>query len=310
MKTDSFVITTRESPLALQQARWVKDRLCAFYPQLQIELLGVTTRGDKLLALSLAQVGGKGLFVKELEEALLAGRAQLAVHSMKDMPMDIPVGLAVPVICEREDVRDVLVSRHFSSLEELPVGARVGTASVRRQSQLRALRPDLRLENLRGNVNTRLRRLDAGDFDALVLAAAGLKRLGLAERISGFLSVEQMLPAVGQGALALECREDDALTRQRLLPLNHATTFACVTAERAMCKKLGGGCQVPIASYAELRGGVLDLRGLVGAVDGTIIIQSRRQAPVAAAVALGQAVAEDLLQQGAAKILAPFYANF
>jgi len=307
VKNQQFIITTRESPLALRQTEWVKNKLSELHPELSIELLGVTTRADKLLSISLSEVGGKGLFVKELEEALLAGRAQLAVHSMKDMPMDFPPGLGVPVICEREEVRDVLVSNQYSSLEDLPPGARVGTSSLRRQSQLRALRPDLTLESLRGNVNTRLARLDQGDFDALILAAAGLKRLGLEQRITSFISIDQILPAVGQGALALECREGDVLTETVIAPLNHAATFACVSAERALCKQLGGGCQVPVAAYAELLNGRLDLRGLVGSVDGKTILQARRQAAVVEAENLGAQVAGDLLEQGADKILREFY---
>lgn len=307
MKKQQFIITTRESPLALRQTEWVQNKLALLHPELTIELLGVTTRADKLLSISLSEVGGKGLFVKELEEALLAGRAQLAVHSMKDMPMDFPQGLAVPVVCEREEVRDVLVSNHYASIETLPLGARVGTSSLRRQSQLSALRPDLVIESLRGNVNTRLARLDRGDFDAIILAAAGLKRLGLDQRITSFISVDQILPAVGQGALALECREGDALTLAQIAPLNHAPTFACVTAERALCRQLGGGCQLPVAAYAELVDNRLNLRGLVGSLDGKTILQARGQGAVSEANTLGERVAKDLLQQGADKILREFH---
>lgn len=307
MKKQPFIITTRESPLALRQTEWVQNQLAGLHPDLQIELLGVTTRADKLLSIALSEVGGKGLFVKELEEALLAGRAQLAVHSMKDLPMDFPPGLSVPVVCQREEARDVLVSKHYSSLEALPSGARIGTSSLRRQSQLRALRPDLQLENLRGNVNTRLARLDKGDFDALILAAAGLKRLGLENRITTFLSIDQILPAVGQGALALECREEDHFTLEKITALNHAPTQACVTAERALCKRLGGGCQLPVAAYAEFAKDQLDLRGLVGSLDGKTLVRARRQAPVAEAERLGEQVAQDLLQQGAAQILRAFH---
>lgn len=306
MNNNTLIIATRESPLAMQQALWVKNKLSKIHPALKIELLGLTTRADQLLAIPLVQVGGKGLFVKELEEALLDGRAQVAVHSMKDMPMDLPAGLGVPVVGEREDVRDVLISKHYASVEDLPQGARVGTSSLRRQSQLRAWRTDLQLENMRGNVNTRLARLDQAEFDALILAAAGLKRLGLEQRITAFLPVEHMLPAVGQGALALECREDDLLTQKRLAPLNHAPTFACVTAERALCKYLGGGCQVPVAAYAELKGELIDLRGLVGSVDGQKILSARHQADIKAAQSLGERVAKDLLAQGAGEILREF----
>jgi hydroxymethylbilane synthase len=307
MKKQPFIITTRESPLALRQTEWVQNRLAALHPDLNIEMLGLTTRADQLLSISLSEVGGKGLFVKELEEALLAGRAQLAVHSMKDLPMEFPPGLIVPVVCEREEVRDVLVSNRYSSLEALPPGARVGTSSLRRQSQLRALRPDLHLENLRGNVNTRLARLDKGDFDALILAAAGLKRLGLANRITAIIPIDQILPAVGQGALALECREDDVFTLTQIQALNHAATQACVSAERAMCKQLGGGCQLPVAAYAELSNQQLDLRGLVGSIDGKKLLTARRQAPVEQAQQLGEQVAQELLQQGADQILREFH---
>jgi hydroxymethylbilane synthase len=212
------------------------------------------------------------------------------------------------VICKREDVRDVFVSKEFSSITTLPRGARVGTSSLRRQSQLRAQRPDLEIETLRGNVNTRLGRLDAGDFDAIILAAAGLKRLGLTDRITAYLSPEEMLPAVGQGALALECRADDRKVQEQLTPLHDPATFSCVTAERALCKQLGGSCQVPVAAYAELKEGVLDLRGLVGSVDGTQLLRARRQGPASEAVALGRAVAEDLIAQGASGILKEFKA--
>jgi hydroxymethylbilane synthase len=307
VKKQQLIITTRESPLALRQTEWVKTKLTELHPELQVELLGVTTRADKLLTISLSEVGGKGLFVKELEEALLEGRAQLAVHSMKDMPMEFPLGLGVPVVCEREEVRDVLVSNHYASLETLPTGARIGTSSLRRQSQLRALRPDLIIENLRGNVNTRLARLDRGDYDALILAGAGLKRLGLEHRIATFISIDQILPAVGQGALALECHEADGWTKEQIAPLNHAGTFACVTAERALCRQLGGGCQLPVAAYAELVEGQLDLRGLVGSLDGKIILQARLQAALHEAESLGKQVADLLLQQGADKILREFH---
>lgn len=306
MNTNHLIITTRESPLALCQAVWVQERLMQLHPDLTIELLGVTTRADKWLSISLTEVGGKGLFVKELEEAMLEGRAHLAVHSMKDMPMDYPPGLGVPVVCERDEVRDVLVSNSYPTVEDLPLGARVGTSSLRRQTQLRAVRPDLNIGNCRGNVNTRLSRLDAGDFDALILAGAGLRRLGLAHRITAFLSVEQMLPAVGQGALAIECRMDDKLTLARIALLNHAATFACVMAERAMCRRLGGGCQLPVAAYAELVNDRLDLHGLVGSIDGKTILRARHQDIVSRSVQLGERVAGDLLAQGADKILCEF----
>lgn len=307
MKKTSLIITTRQSPLALQQARWVANQLAVFHPEMTIELLGLTTRADRMLSISLAKEGGKGLFVKELEEALLAKRAQLAVHSMKDMPMELPAGLTVPVISEREDPRDVFISNRYGSFEELPKGARIGTSSLRRQCQLRALRADLQLENVRGNVNSRLTRLDCGELDALVLAAAGIKRLGLEARISAFFSAEQILPAVGQGALALECREDDAFTHDHIYPLNHPETFLCVTAERALCQRLGGGCQVPVAAYAELKGTeVIELRGLVGSVDGKTILTACQQGAATAPEELGKAVADSLLAKGAGYILKEF----
>lgn len=303
MKKQPFIITTRQSPLALCQTEWVQSRLTQLHPELQFERLGLTTNADKMLSISLVEVGGKGLFVKELEEALLAKNAHLAVHSMKDMPMEYPAGLIVPVVCEREEVRDVLVANQYTHLEDLPPGARVGTSSLRRQSQLRALRPDLVIENLRGNVNTRLARLDQGEFVALILAAAGLKRLGMEHRISSLISIDQILPAVGQGALALECRADDQFTQEIIAPLNHANSLACVSAERAFCQRLGGGCQLPVAAYAEMVQGQLDLRGLVGSLDGKTILRSRGQAAPEEAEGLGKTVAEDLLQQGADKIL-------
>lgn len=302
----SLIISTRESPLALSQAEWVKNQLSALYPDLEVELLGITTEADKKLSVSLSKIGGKGLFVKELEEALLSGRADMAVHSMKDMPMDYPAGLTVPVICKREDPRDVLVSNQYRSLAELPKGARVGTSSLRRQCQMRALYPDLHLEDLRGNVNTRLSRLDAGEFDALILAAAGLKRLGLEERISAFLSPDELLPAVGQGALALECRTEDKALQELLKPLNDPQTYSCVTAERALCQQLGGGCHVPVAAFAEREDDYIELRALVGAVDGSRILRAHGWGSSKEAKFLGRRVAEDLLQQGAADILSQY----
>lgn len=306
MKKKHIVIATRESPLALCQAKWVKDQIAARYGNLTIELLGITTQADKQLSLSLSQVGGKGLFVKELEQALLEKRADIAVHSTKDMPMEYPPGLYVPIVCEREDARDVFISNYYSSLEALPIGACVGTSSLRRQSQLRAIRPDLIIENLRGNVNTRLKRLDEGDFDAIILAAAGIKRLGLTQRVTSFLSVEDILPAVGQGALAIECREDDGEIQGLIQFLNHLPSFYCIAAERAMCQKLGGGCQVPIAAFAEVKNQKILLKGLVGSVDGKIILRAQDQGDLNQAAELGKQVADHLLQQGAYKILREF----
>src|SRR5579862_449484 len=255
MTNPLLTIATRESPLALWQANWVKTRLEHFHPTLKITLLGLTTSGDQL------QAGGKGLFVKELEEALLAGRADIAVHSVKDVPMDFPSGLCLPVFCEREDPRDAFISNHFTFLDELPTQAQVGTSSLRRQSQLYAIRPDIQVESLRGNVNTRLARLDRDEFSAIVLAVAGLKRLNLQDRICSYLSLEQSLPAAGQGVLGIECRTEDKVVQSLIAPLNHAETALCVQAERAMCQYLGGGCHVPIAAYAMFVGKKIHLRG-------------------------------------------------
>ena len=269
----------------------------------------MTTRGDKILDVPLAKIGGKGLFVKELETALLHGEADIAVHSMKDVPMEFPPGLELGVICEREDPRDAFVSRHYASLDQLPAGARLGTSSLRRQCQLRALRPDLEVLDLRGNVNTRLRKLDEAQYDAIILAAAGLKRLGMAERITTCLSVEQSLPAGGQGAVGIELRSNDALTLQRLAPLKHRLSERCVIAERALNARLQGGCQVPIAGYAIEQQGALWLRGLVGRVDGSTLIRAEAQGPTAQPEALGQAVAQSLLDQGAGDILQEIYSS-
>jgi hydroxymethylbilane synthase len=305
-------IATRESPLALWQAEFIKAGLQAAHPGLEVELLGMTTRGDKILDAPLAKVGGKGLFVKELETALLEDRADIAVHSMKDVPMEFPEGLGLSIICEREDPRDAFVSNQFSSLEALPAGSRVGTSSLRRQCQLRALRPDLQIIDLRGNVNTRLRKLDEGNYDAIILASAGLIRLGMAARISQRMDVEQSLPAGGQGAVGVEARCDDQRIQQLLAPLHHLPTAQAVQAERAMNLRLQGGCQVPIAGFAisdPQQPEQLWLRGLVGSPDGSRILHSERRASRVGAEALGIEVAEDLLAQGAADILCAVYAQ-
>lgn len=298
-----ITIATRESPLALWQANWVKSQLQLLHPDVTVELLGLTTQADKLLSTPLYKVGGKGLFVKELEEALLAHKADIAVHSMKDVPMELPLGLIVPVMCKREDPRDALVSNDYASLANLPAQAIVGTSSLRRQSQLLAERPDLQTVFLRGNVNTRLAKLDCGEYAAILLAAAGLKRLGFAERIRAFLPTTQMLPAAGQGVLGIECRADDALTQTVIAPLNHLPSFWCVTAERALCRYLGGGCHVPIAAYAELQHERLELRGLVANNDGTRVIRAMLHDHPAQAEMLGIAVAKNLIQQGAQELL-------
>ncbi len=304
MKKMTLTIATRESPLALWQANWIKTQLEKIHPTLEVRLLGMTTEADKMLATPLYKVGGKGLFVKELEEALFAKTADIAVHSMKDVPMVLPDGLLVPVMCQREEPRDAFVSNDYATLADLPKGAEIGTSSLRRQSQLLALRPDLKPQFLRGNVNTRLQKLDDQDYAAIILAAAGLKRLNFAERIRSYLTLDQSLPAAGQGVLGVECRLDDELTQQLIAPLNHEASFICVTAERAMCRYLGGGCHVPIAAYAEIvENNQVVLRGLVGTVDGEKIIRASASDTIFRAEELGVSVAKDLLNQGAGAIL-------
>jgi hydroxymethylbilane synthase len=300
-------IGTRKSPLALWQAEFVRDRLLQAYPAIQVELVKMTTQGDIILDTPLAKVGGKGLFVKELEQALLDRRVDLAVHSIKDVPVTLPTGLHMPVICEREDPRDAFVSNSHARLADLPPGARVGTSSLRRQCQLRARYPALHIIDLRGNVNTRLAKLDAGDYDAIILAAAGLKRLGFGERIRAAIEAEDSLPAVGQGAVGIECRVDDAQTNRLIAPLNHAPTALRVRAERAMNHRLEGGCQVPIGGYATLQGTELHLRGLVGNPDGSHIIRADIRGPAQQAEQLGAALADELLAQGARAILNNVY---
>ena len=299
-------IATRKSPLALWQAEYVKASLLKHHPQLTVELVTFTTQGDKILDTPLAKIGGKGLFVKELEQAMLAGDADLAVHSMKDVPMECPEGLAITTICEREDPTDAFVSNHFASLEALPLGAIVGTSSLRRQCQLRALRPDLEIRDLRGNVGTRLGRLDNGEYDAIILASAGLKRLGLEQRIAQ--SLTQLLPAVGQGAVGIEARSNDAELLALLAPLHHLPTALCVHAERAMNRRLQGGCQVPIAGFATLDNQQLTLNALVGSLDGQSVLRYQAQTTDLSTIEqLGENVADGLLAQGADKILAAVY---
>ena len=300
-------IATRKSALALWQAEYVKARLEQAHPGLRVSLVPMVSRGDKLLDAPLAKIGGKGLFVKELETALLDNEADIAVHSMKDVPMDFPEGLGLYCICEREDPRDAFVSNSYASLDALPAGSVVGTSSLRRQAQLLARRPDLKIHFLRGNVNTRLAKLDAGEYDAIILAAAGLIRLGFEARIRAFISAEDSLPAGGQGAVGIECRSADAEVHALLAPLHHADTADRVNAERALNKHLNGGCQVPIACYALLDGDQLWLRGLVGQPDGGELLRAEARAPRAAAEALGVQVAEALLAQGADRILAAVY---
>jgi hydroxymethylbilane synthase len=307
MTKDILRIATRKSPLAMWQAEFVQAELEAAHPNLTVELLPMSTRGDKILDTPLAKVGGKGLFVKELEQALLDGRADIAVHSMKDVPMEFPPGLELGVICEREDPRDAFVSNNFASLAELPNGAVVGTSSLRRQCQLRASRPDLEITDLRGNVNTRLGKLDAGEYDAVILACAGLIRLGFEARISESMSVQQSLPAGGQGAVGIELRENDKRVSQYLSVLHHDDSAVCVTAERAMNKHLEGGCQVPIAVHAIVADGQLSVSGLVGAVDGSTILRANISGAASDAQSLGIALAEDVLAQGAGAILTEVY---
>lgn len=300
-------IATRQSPLAMWQAHYVRDKLMHYHPGLTVELIPMVTKGDIILDSPLSKVGGKGLFVKELEVALLEKRADIAVHSMKDVPVEFPEGLGLVTICEREDPRDAFVSNRFNSIDELPAGSIVGTSSLRRQCQLRANRPDLIIKDLRGNVGTRLSKLDNNDYDAIILAAAGLIRLKLKERIRSYLTVEQSLPAVGQGAVGIECRLDDDVTRTLLAPLNDDETHIRVLAERAMNLRLEGGCQVPIGSYALLEGDTLWLRALVGEPDGSQIIASEIRGPKAQAEQLGVTLADELLSKGAKAILTRVY---
>ncbi len=301
-------IATRKSPLALWQANFVKQQLELHHPGLLVTLVPMSTQGDKILDTPLAKIGGKGLFVKELEQAMLENRADIAVHSMKDVPVEFPEGLGLAVICQREIPFDAFVSNHFASVNALPEGAIVGTSSLRRQCQLRALRPDVVIRDLRGNVNTRLAKLDAGEYDAIILAAAGLRRLEKEDRITALLPPEFSLPANGQGAVGIECRLDDVATRALLAPLEHAQTRYCVSAERAMNRALQGGCQVPIGAFAEMQDNDhIWLRGLVGAVDGSQIIHGDISGPKEQAEELGKLLAEQLLAQGADDILRAVY---
>lgn len=302
-------IATRKSPLALWQAEHVGNLLREKFPDLEIALLPMSTKGDKLLDAPLAKVGGKGLFIKELEHSLLTGDADIAVHSLKDVPMKIPDGLAMPVFLARGDPHDGLVCEHHDSLASLPAGTRVGTSSLRRKCQLLAARPDLQVLTIRGGVHTRLAKLDAGEFDALLLAVAGLRRLGLDERVREVLAPEVILPAVGQGVLGIECRRSDERVASLIATLNNADSAACVSAERAMNQKLGGGCQVPIAGFAELDGEELRLRALVAGIDGKRVLRAHGRAPRSQGELLGASVAEDLLSQGAGEILAEVYAD-
>lgn len=307
MSDQTLRIATRKSPLAMWQAEHVAQQLRLAHAGLQVELVGMSTQGDKILDTPLAKIGGKGLFVKELEQGMLEGRADLAVHSMKDVPVELPDGLHLAVILEREDPRDAFVSNRVSCLDDLAQGAVVGTSSLRRQCQLGERRPDLRIAPLRGNVNTRLRKLDEGEFDAVILASAGLRRLGFKKRISALLEPDQSLPAIGQGAIGIECRVADERVNNLLQPLHHGETALCVQAERAMNRRLMGGCQIPIGGHAVLNHGKLYMRGLVGRPDGSRVIRAEISGPAAEVDALGLALAEDLLGQGADQILKKLY---
>lgn len=312
----TLTIATRQSPLALWQANFVKDTLEKLYPTMKVELLEMVTKGDKILDTPLAKIGGKGLFVKELENALYEKRADIAVHSLKDVPMVLPEGLTLGAYLERHAPTDAFVSNRYASLDELPDGAVLGTSSLRRECQIAHAKGSLTIKSLRGNVGTRLSKLDAGEYDAIILATSGLERLGLGERIRHELDDELSLPAVGQGALAIECRADDETILQLLAPLNHLATRLCVIAERAMNKTLEGGCQVPIAGFATINGNTLSLRGRVGSIDGKTLLKSQNAITLTHGVDdeqnaenLGKKIAQDLLSQGADQILKDVYQN-
>ncbi len=302
-------IGTRGSALALWQAEWVKSELEKKYPGTAVSLTKIKTTGDKILDVPLAKVGGKGLFVKEIEEAMLAGEIDIAVHSMKDVPTFFPDGLHLSCITKREDPRDALLSRNKVKFKELPQGANVGTSSLRRQAQLMSVRPDFVIHQLRGNVDTRLRKLKEGQYDAIILAAAGVKRLGLADNVTEYIDPEISLPAIGQGALGIECRVDDRELNDLIAFFNHADTRVCVTGERALLRRLEGGCQVPIACYGEMKNEKLHLTGLVGSVDGKRIIKEAIDGTPDKAEKLGVTLAETLLSRGADVILREVYGN-
>ncbi len=309
MATKTIRIATRKSPLALWQAYHVKALLEKAHPGIQVELNKMSTQGDKILDTPLAKIGGKGLFVKELENSLYEHESDIAVHSMKDVPVELPDGLHLPIICEREDPRDAFVSNAYKSIAELPEGAVVGTSSLRRQCQIKQSRPDLKIRDLRGNVGSRLAKLDKGDYDAIILASAGLIRLELEARITDYISPDVILPAIGQGAVGIECREDDAETLALLQPLNHTATHTRLIAERALNHRLEGGCQVPIAGFSEIDNDQLVMRALVGSVDGSRIVHGEISGPLEQAKDLGTALADDLLSRGARDILAELYSS-
>lgn len=300
-------IGTRASLLAVTQSTWVKEQIEKQHPGTTVELVKITTKGDKILDVPLAKVGGKGLFVKEIEDALLDGRADLAVHSMKDVPTDLPGGLHLAIVTERENPQDAFISKKYTNVLDLPQGATVGTSSLRRKSQLACLRPDLTIEDLRGNLDTRLRKLDEGQYDAIILAAAGLNRLGMSERITSLFDPSQMLPAIGQGALGLELRRDDAELLEGIAFLNHAKTATAVNAERAFLLRLEGGCQVPIGAFATAGEDHVTLTGLIASVDGKEILKEVVSGPAENAAELGTGLAEKLLAMGGRQILDEVY---
>ncbi len=300
-------IATRQSPLALWQAEYVAARLEEAYPGIKTELVKMVTKGDKILDAPLAKIGGKGLFVKELEQGMLEGTADIAVHSMKDVPVEFPEGLHLAVVLPREDPRDAFVSNHYKSLEDLPENAKIGTSSLRRQCQISERFPKAEILSLRGNVNTRLAKLDAGGYDAIILAAAGLKRLGFTDRITQTLDSSVSLPAIGQGAVGIECRSDDDEINALLAPLADEDSTIRISAERAMNERLNGGCQVPIAGFAELKEGKLFMRGLVGKPDGSVIYRVEKTGAIQDAELIGKSLADELLQSGAGKVLSELY---
>ena len=302
-------IATRQSPLALWQAEDVAARLEQAHPGLKTELVKMVTKGDKILDTPLAKIGGKGLFVKELEQGMLDGLADIAVHSMKDVPVEFPEGLHLSVILPREDPRDAFVSNHYKSLDDLPEHAKIGTASLRRQCQIAEKFPNAEILSLRGNVNTRLAKLDAGEYDAIILAAAGLKRLGFTDRITQALDSSVSLPAIGQGAVGIECRCDDEGINRLLAPLADEESTIRISAERAMNERLKGGCQVPIAGFSEIKDGKLYMRGLVGEPDGSVVYRAEKTGALEDAEKIGQAIAEELLESGAGKVLSALYSE-
>lgn len=301
-------IATRQSPLALWQAEHVAERLQQAHPGIKTRLVKMLTRGDKILDAPLAKIGGKGLFIKELEQGILKGTADIAVHSMKDVPVELPNGLHLATILSRDDPYDAFVSNQYKSIKELPANAKIGTSSLRRQCQIAARQPEVQILPLRGNINTRLAKLDAGEYDAIILAASGLKRLGFSHRMTQQLDSATSLPAIGQGAIGIECRVNDIAINQLLSPLQDTESTLRISAERAMNARLNGGCQVPIAGFAQLQGEQLLMRGLVGKPDGSVIYRAEKTGPAKEAEAIGRAVANELLAQGAGKLLKALYA--